>query len=85
MLIFKKKTALVLEVIHFVQNQQLCSLKNRRLKEILDTTGGTGVMHEGFSVDDASRYNRDDFGWANAQFAEWVLDTWLNGPESRQN
>ena len=44
---------------------------------LLRTDDGTGFMHEGFNADDASRYNRDLFGWANSMFAVWVMG--LNG------
>jgi meiotically up-regulated gene 157 (Mug157) protein len=40
---------------------------------LLSTTGGTGLMHESFDVDDPSRYSRDWFGWANSLFAELIL------------
>jgi meiotically up-regulated gene 157 (Mug157) protein len=40
---------------------------------LLRTTGGTGLMHESFDVDDPTRYSRDWFGWANSLFAELVL------------
>jgi meiotically up-regulated gene 157 (Mug157) protein len=45
------------------------------------TTGGTGLMHESFHVDDPRRFTRAWFGWANAMFAELALDvtgTWLS-------
>ncbi|NMA84376.1 MAG: glycoside hydrolase family 125 protein [Epulopiscium sp.] len=48
-------------------------------KEILDimqkTDGGTNLMHEGFHVDDPTRFTRDWFSWANAMFSELVLDS----------
>ena len=40
---------------------------------LLSTDAGTGYMHEGFSVMNASEYNRDLFGWANSLFAFWVI------------
>jgi meiotically up-regulated gene 157 (Mug157) protein len=40
---------------------------------LLNTTGGTGLMHESFDVDDPTRFSRDWFGWANSLFAELVL------------
>ena len=47
-------------------------------KEILETMkrtdGDTGLMHEGFHVDDPSKYTREWFSWANAMFSELVLD-----------
>ncbi|MEU4605837.1 glycoside hydrolase family 125 protein [Kribbella sp. NPDC023972] len=48
--------------------------ERQRLLELLrDTTGGTGQMHEGFDVDDPSRFTREWFSWANAMFCELAL------------
>ncbi len=44
------------------------------LKNMVATTGGTGMMHEGFFCDDDSRYTREWFSWANAMYAELFLD-----------
>lgn len=44
------------------------------LRTMAATTGGKGVMHEGFSCEDDSRYTRDWFSWANAMYAELFLD-----------
>lgn len=44
------------------------------LRSMAATTGGTGVMHEGFYCDDDSRYTREWFSWANAMYAELFLD-----------
>ena len=46
------------------------------LRTLAATTGGTGLMHESFHVDDPTVYTRPWFGWANSLFAEAVLD-WL--------
>ncbi len=43
------------------------------VQTLLATTGGTGLMHEGFDVDDPTRFTRPWFGWANSLFAELVL------------
>jgi len=45
--------------------------------EILNTDAGTGLLHEGFSPENPKIYNRDDFGWANSLFSQWVLKEWL--------
>ena len=42
---------------------------------LLQTDDGTGFMHEGFSADNASIYNRDWFGWANSLFSMWLLQS----------
>lgn len=47
-------------------------------KEMIDlissNDGGTNLMHEGFHVDDSTKYTREWFSWANAVFSELVLD-----------
>ena len=43
------------------------------LELLATTTGGTGLMHEGFHVDDPRQFTRAWFGWANAMFAELAL------------
>ena len=48
--------------------------KKRILRNMAATTGGKGVMHEGFHVDDDTRYTREWFSWANAMYAELFLD-----------
>lgn len=44
------------------------------LQMMAATTGGKGVMHEGFHVDAPSKYTREWFSWANAMYAELFLD-----------
>lgn len=44
------------------------------LKNMAATTGGKGVMHEGFHCDDDSVYTREWFSWANAMYVELFLD-----------
>lgn len=43
------------------------------VQTLLATTGGTGLMHEGFDVDDPAHFTRPWFGWANSLFAELLL------------
>ncbi len=43
------------------------------LRTLRDTTAGTHFMHESFWMDDASRYTRPWFAWANTLFGELVL------------
>ncbi|QNE16709.1 glycoside hydrolase family 125 protein [Kribbella qitaiheensis] len=48
--------------------------ERQHLLEVLrDTTGGTGLMHEGFHVDDPTKFTREWFSWANAMFCELAL------------
>lgn len=44
------------------------------LQSMAATTGGKGVMHEGFFCEDDSRYTREWFSWANAMYMELFLD-----------
>lgn len=57
--------------------QGLTSTDETEVDEILNlfetTTAGTGLMHEGFHVDDPSKYTRAWFAWANSIFAEFVI------------
>ncbi|MCD7714837.1 MAG: glycoside hydrolase family 125 protein [Lachnospiraceae bacterium] len=51
--------------------------RNEKRKMILamaDTDAGTGFMHESIDADDPQIFSRPWFGWANAIFAELVLD-----------
>jgi hypothetical protein len=41
---------------------------------------GTGFMHESFHKDDAAKYTRKWFAWANTLFGELVLKTYLERP-----
>ena len=43
------------------------------LKNMAATTGGKGVMHEGFCCEDDSKFTRAWFSWANAMYAELLL------------
>jgi uncharacterized protein len=43
------------------------------LETLLRTDAGTGLMHEGFHADDASKFTRPWFAWANSLFAEFVM------------
>lgn len=58
--------------------QGLTESSREKKRQILDTlvscTGGTGMMHEGFCADDAGKYTRKWFSWANAMYAELFLD-----------
>ena len=44
------------------------------LQTMAATTGGKGVMHEGFCCEDDSKFTRAWFSWANAMYAELFLD-----------
>jgi len=44
------------------------------LTALRDTTGGTGFMDESFCMNNASKFTRPWFAWANTLFGELVLD-----------
>jgi len=43
------------------------------LRELLRAQAGTGFMHEAFDADDAGRFTRPWFAWANSMFGELIL------------
>jgi meiotically up-regulated gene 157 (Mug157) protein len=45
----------------------------RCLTMLKQTHAGTGFMHESFSKDDAKKYTRSWFAWANTLFGEFIL------------
>lgn len=51
------------------------------LEMLVQNTGGTGFMHEGFHKDDGDNYTRPWFAWSNSLFGEAVVYTWKNHPE----
>jgi hypothetical protein len=53
--------------------------KVRIMEEILSSDADKGLLHEGFEARQPKHYNRDEFGWADSVFAEWVLREWTNG------
>lgn len=46
----------------------------RILNQFLATDADTGMMHEGINVDDPQQFTRPWFSWANAMFAEFILE-----------
>jgi meiotically up-regulated gene 157 (Mug157) protein len=50
------------------------------LKLLQHSHAGTGFMHESFHKDDASKYTRKWFAWANTLFGELVLKTYRQSP-----
>jgi uncharacterized protein len=45
------------------------------------THAGTGFMHEAFNKDDASKYTRKWFAWANTLFGELILKAFKERPQ----
>ena len=50
------------------------------LKTLMATDAGTGFMHESFSMDDAGKYTREWFAWANTLFGELILTLHVRHP-----
>lgn len=48
--------------------------KIQMLRQLINTDGGTGFMHEGFHCDNPMEYTRDWFAWANSLFALFVTE-----------
>lgn len=48
--------------------------KRQLLDTLVNTDGGTYLMHESFDVNDPTKYTREWFSWANMMFCELVLD-----------
>ncbi|WP_125588223.1 glycoside hydrolase family 125 protein [Companilactobacillus jidongensis] len=48
--------------------------KARLLQNMVDTTAGTDLMHEGFDVDNPNNYTREWFSWANMMYCELFLN-----------
>ena len=46
-----------------------------------NSNSGTGFMHESFNKNDASKFTRKWFAWANTIFGEFILQTHNLHPE----
>lgn len=44
------------------------------LRMLVDSSAGTGLMHESFNPDDPHQFTRPWFAWANSLFAQFVLN-----------
>jgi meiotically up-regulated gene 157 (Mug157) protein len=53
----------------------------RMLKMLRASTAGTGLMHESYNQDDAAKFTRTGFAWANTLFGELVATLALRRPE----
>ena len=51
------------------------------IKSLKNTHAGTGFMHESFHKDDAAKFSRPWFAWANTLFGELIIRTHQNHPE----
>lgn len=51
------------------------------INTLLKTHAGTGFMHESFDKDDATKFTRKWFAWANTLFGELIMNTALKYPK----
>jgi len=51
----------------------------RCVRTLRDTDGGAGFMHESFHKDDAAKFTRKWFAWANTLFGELIVNLVNNG------
>ncbi|GMI04918.1 hypothetical protein TrRE_jg269, partial [Triparma retinervis] len=51
------------------------------LDMLVEATANTGFMHESFWKDDAGRFTRSWFAWANSLFGEFVVKIMEERPE----
>ncbi len=51
------------------------------IRTLLNTHAGTGFIHETFHKDDASKYSRSWFAWANTLFGEIIVRLYEERPE----
>jgi meiotically up-regulated gene 157 (Mug157) protein len=62
----------------------LTSNNNQEIKQCVDmlrkTHGGTGFMHESFHKDDATKFTRKWFAWANTIFGELLWEVYKKSP-----
>ncbi|MBR4465507.1 glycoside hydrolase family 125 protein [bacterium] len=47
------------------------------VKQILNTDGGTGFIHESFNKNNAKDYSRSWFAWANTLFGELIIEMYV--------
>ena len=47
---------------------------------LIKTNAGTGFMHESFHKDDATKFTRKWFAWANTIFGELIMDLYSKKP-----
>ncbi len=63
----------------------LTSINDAEIKSCLNmlvkSHGGTGFMHESFYKDDAAKFTRKWFAWANTLFGEFVLKLYHEKPQ----
>jgi meiotically up-regulated gene 157 (Mug157) protein len=63
----------------------LTSVDDAEIKKCVNilknSNAGTGFMHESFHKDDAKKFSRPWFAWANTLFGEFLWETYKNKPQ----
>jgi len=54
---------------------------SQALALLLESSAGTGFMHESYFKDDATRFTRPWFAWANTLFGELIVKVAATRPE----
>ena len=55
------------------------------IKQLMETHDNTGFMHETFHKDDASKFSRKWFAWANTLFGELIIKLYNENPKLLQS
>lgn len=61
--------SIILRAITSIDNKEI----NHCVKNLVATHAGTGFMHESFHKDDATKFTRKWFAWANTLFGELIM------------
>jgi meiotically up-regulated gene 157 (Mug157) protein len=63
----------------------LTSTDDKEIKQCIEmlknSNAGTGFMHESFNKDDAAKFTRKWFAWANTLFGEFLWETYKTKPQ----
>jgi len=50
------------------------------VKTLVDSSAGTGFMHESFNENDPAKFTRSWFAWANTLFGELIIKLYHERP-----
>lgn len=68
--------SIILRAITSVEEDEI----RKCIQTLLKTHADTGFMHESFHKDDATKFTRKWFAWANTLFGEMIVQTSINYP-----
>lgn len=69
--------SIILRAITSIDNKEI----NHCVKNLIATHAGTGFMHESFHKDDATKFTRKWFAWANTLFGELIMKLHQEKPD----